>query len=103
MQRYEGKILIFDNVRWFSIEKRSEMPVNKLKNCHGIFDRVIIESMHTRVSLCPKERDSACVCIWKNREDARFFREESKKKEEKNLLPRMWNCPYSDTRPFVVA
>lgn len=68
MRWYEGKILIFGN------EKRTavvEMSVDKLKSCHGIFDRVIIESVHARVSLFPR----VDVCMWENREDAGFTRE----------------------------
>lgn len=69
MQRYEGKILIFGNVHSSRSKNAAviEMPVNKLKNCHGIFDRVIIESVHTRVSLFPRAEFRVHVHLEKSR------------------------------------
>lgn len=62
---YEGKILIFGNVRYRNV---IEM-VNKLKNCHGLFGRVIVESVHVS-QLFPRAeygRREFRVCVWKNR------------------------------------
>lgn len=85
MRWYEGKILIFGN------EKRTavvEMPVDKLKSCHGIFDRVIIESVHARVSLFPRaDEEIPRVHVGKSRrrwihprEERKVEREERRKK-----------------------